>query len=132
VQSNIRVLLAEDDAELRPVLVEILEAGGFEVVDVPDGLAVQSYADDCFTLDMPHRRVHVLVSDIRMPGLSGLRLLEHIRDLGWDVPAVLITAFGDSETRELARELGAYAVLDKPFTPEALQRTVREALAAPR
>ncbi|MBZ0122259.1 MAG: response regulator [Sandaracinaceae bacterium] len=129
---TIRVLLAEDDSELRPTLVEILEKAGFEVIDVSDGLAVQAYADDCFVYDKPHRRVHVLVSDIRMPGLNGLRLLEHVRDLGWDVPTVLITAFGDAETRALAKELGAYRVLDKPFSPEALQECVRDAYQAAR
>lgn len=123
-----RVLLAEDDHELRAALVDILEGAGFEVLEAGDATEVKEYAETCFLLNVPRRRVDVLVSDIRMPGMNGLCLLEYVRELGWDVPAVLITAFGGPETHELARELGAHAVLEKPFAGDELERILREAL----
>jgi FixJ family two-component response regulator len=72
--------------------------------------------------------VHVLVTDLRMPGMNGLSLLSYIQQLGWELPTVVITAFGDDETRRLAQKFGAHAILDKPVELDALQQAVRSAL----
>jgi FixJ family two-component response regulator len=64
-----------------------------------------------------------------MPRLSGLDLLAALRCSRWTTPVVLVTAYGDDETRAEARELGAAAFLDKPLDPEALRRAVAAAIA---
>jgi two-component system, response regulator, stage 0 sporulation protein F len=123
-----RVLLAEDDYDLRCAIAAGLRAAGHEVIDVGNGDLVKAYFEECLELDLPKPRIHVLVSDIRMPGQTGLNLLEYLRSIGADMPTILVTAFGDPETHELARKLGARAVLNKPFDLEMLEKTLRDVL----
>jgi DNA-binding NtrC family response regulator len=59
--------------------------------------------------------VDAIVSDIRMPGTSGLAILEGLNECQSAMPVILITAFGDRDTHERARQLGVVAVFDKPF-----------------
>jgi CheY-like chemotaxis protein len=123
-----RVLLAEDDDDVRYAIAEGLRHEGHEVVEVPNGDQVKSYIEECVIADVVCPRVHVLVTDLRMPGMNGLNLLSYIQQLGWDLPTIVITAFGDDETRELAQRFGAYAILDKPIELDALDQAVRSAL----
>jgi len=123
-----RILVAEDDDDVRGAVVDGLRQDGNEVIAVPDGDRVKAYIDDCVMSDSLAPRVHVLVTDIRMPGVTGLGLLEYMRDMGWALPTIVVTAFGDRETKRHARELGAFAVLDKPIELGTLQRVVRWAV----
>jgi two-component system, response regulator, stage 0 sporulation protein F len=70
----------------------------------------------------------LIVSDVRMPVCSGLDILQGLRDAHWDTPVVLMTAFGDDETRARADKLGAL-LFDKPFTMTSLRTKVRELLS---
>lgn len=126
-----RVLLAEDDDDVRDAIATSLRQEGHEVVEVASGDSVKSYIEQCVVSDAVCPRVHVLVTDLRMPGMNGLSLLSYIQQLGWDLPTIVITAFGDEETRELAQRFGAHAILDKPIEPDELGRAVRGALGDP-
>ena len=64
-----------------------------------------------------------MISDIKMPGLSGLDLLDTLRRSDWAMPVILITAFGDRETHDEAIRLGAVRVFDKPFELDDLVET---------
>lgn len=119
------VFVAEDDAEMRALITAALEADGYAVVAASDG------RDLLARLETDRERVGVIVSDVRMPGYSGLDLLAIVRCASWAVPVILITAFGDEETHAEARELGAVTVLDKPFDLDDLRAAVRSA-APPR
>ena len=57
----------------------------------------------------------LVLSDINMPGMSGLELLPKIKELRPDVPVIMITAYGDAETKKKALEIGADALLSKPM-----------------
>ena len=128
-----RVLVAEDDPEMRRLLSTLLRMAGHKVIEAADGQQLL----DQMELTAPGGRpqpIDVIVSDIDMPGLSGLDLLAALRCAHSRTPVVLITAFGDEETRVEARELGAAAFLSKPVDPEALRSAVdvatgRDALA---
>ena len=117
-----RVLLAEDDAEMRKLLAASLRDDGYEVSEVASGtelcrvLAPQLVHPDA-------DRYHVIVSDIRMPGTSGLEVLEGLSALAELPPMILVTAFGDPETHRQVRELGA-VMLDKPFEIDDLLNEV--------
>lgn len=122
---RIRVLVAEDDPALREMLAEELSDAGYLVTTVENGRDLLSYVKHA---DAPPQRLKpdLVVSDIRMPGLSGMDVLESLRDSDWATPVILVTAFGDPETHEEARRLGAAHVFNKPFDIDDLVATARD------
>jgi CheY-like chemotaxis protein len=128
------VLLVEDDPNVRKAFTLILQREGHEVVVAEDGeTAVRALAD---------RSLDVIVSDIRLPGLSGVELLRAVREVDLDLPVILMTGWPQVETAAEAVELGALQYLQKPVRPRllldavdrairlhALARAQREALA---
>jgi CheY-like chemotaxis protein len=124
-----RILLAEDDPDMRRLLATSLRMAGHKVIEATDGIEVLDRMESAI-LHAGADQFDVIVSDVNMPGLSGLDVLATLRSTHWMTPVVLITAFGDEETRTEARELGAAAVLDKPLDPEVLRCAVRAAAMA--
>jgi DNA-binding response OmpR family regulator len=125
VNDTPHILLAEDDSEMRTTLASVLRASGYEVVECAHGLdLLKLFAAS--QLQVHASSYSLLISDIRMPGLSGLEVLEGFRGKRGFPPVILITAFGDEETHIRARESGAVAVLDKPFEVEDLLAIVHE------
>lgn len=108
-----RLLVAEDDFEMRRLLTQVLTAVGYEVVPVEDGHALLEALAGSLYADRP-RPFDLVISDVRMPGCGGLEVLSSLRDAGWRIPFVFITAFGDDMTHAEAARLGS-EVLDKPF-----------------
>lgn len=105
-----RVLVAEDDPALRGLLVEALELEGYEVTEVASGLDLMTELREGH---LASRGYDLVLSDVRMPGCTGLTALEFLRQHDWATPVVLLTAFGTLDAHEEARRLGA-VVLDKP------------------
>jgi DNA-binding NtrC family response regulator len=105
------VLIAEDDDEMRHLLASCFRAAGIEVDAVAGGEELKKRFDPSGARPVPD----VVVSDIRMPGPSGLELLQWLKMRQPGLPVILITAFGDARTHRHARKLGAVAVFDKPF-----------------
>ncbi|MEO6602525.1 MAG: response regulator [Polyangiaceae bacterium] len=125
-RSPARLLLAEDDFELRELLACILRADGHEVVEARDGkelwelLSGQASGDEgAFAL---------VVSDVRMPGLTAFDVLTKLQRTIAETPVILITAFGDQTTHLRALRLGATRVFDKPFDYDELRDAVQETL----
>jgi DNA-binding response OmpR family regulator len=77
-----RLLLAEDDDGLRPLLAERFRAEGFEVVEAEDGAAVVEYLAESILQSSRHRNFDLIVSDIRLPGLNALDVLRGARTTG--------------------------------------------------
>jgi len=123
-----RLVIADDDLEMRSMLSEHLRGVGYEVCEACDGLELLSFVEDVIAGHGPWPRIDVLVSDMRMPGVTGLELLRALRGRSLDVPFVLITAFGDALLRAEAEALGA-VLLAKPFELEALDEAVRSVVA---
>jgi DNA-binding response OmpR family regulator len=124
-----RILLAEDDAEMRNLLGLALEDAGFQARALRNGkeLLQELERNHGEPREQPYR---MIISDVRMPGATGLEVLEALRACEWSPPVILITAFGDPLLHEEARKLGALAVLDKPFDTDALVELVRTGLGA--
>ena len=124
-----RILLADDDADMRELVSGNLRDAGYGVVECADGAALLQ------RLDAPQPSqwlgVDLVVADVFMPGLTGLEVLERLRDADPFTPYIVITAFGSAETRRIASRLGALAVLDKPFEIKALLLLVEDAVGAP-
>ena len=118
-----RVLVAEDDGEMRNLITATLRNAGYDVTEVRDGMELLDFVEAAAKFGAPDRYAAV-VSDIRMPWLSGLDVLAVLSAAAWRTPVVLITAFGDAETHAEGRDLGAAAVLDKPFEMSELTGTL--------
>jgi DNA-binding response OmpR family regulator len=118
-----RVLVAEDDAEMRRLVSDALRADGFDVCEASDGGRLLIITDPTNA----EERLDLIISDIRMPICSGLRVLENLRRAHRPIPVILMTAFGDDDTRAKASHLGAL-LLDKPFTVGDLRSAVRKIL----
>lgn len=114
-----RVLLADDDAEMRAVLRIRLTKRGYAVTECRDGLDLLnhlgSFLIPAVELPSEHGDFDVIISDIRMPGASGLEVLDGIAGSSALPPVILITAFGDEQTHAQAMRLGAAALFNKPF-----------------
>jgi CheY-like chemotaxis protein len=119
-----RIVVAEDDREMRRLVVEALRKDGHEVVEVTDGGRLLVRVAEAFELDPSLASIDVIVSDVRMPVCSGLDLIERLFDARWDVRCILMTAFGDDETRRRAERVGA-VLFEKPLRLEELRAQVK-------
>jgi DNA-binding response OmpR family regulator len=117
------VLLAEDDPALRDLLAFCLYRQGYTVVSCGDGMSLLDRLLP--SLEGEGESIDLVVTDIRMPGLTGLEVLESLFDRCGHPPVICMTAFGDQETHALAGRLGAAAVIDKPFDIDILVDRVR-------
>lgn len=123
-----RVLLAEDDPELRSIFATALRRAGYRVVEARDGgEVIDRLAPGRWNPD--DEGFAAVVTDVRMPRLSGLDVLAALRSTRWTTPVILISAYCDEETRHEARELGAAVLLEKPIPLDQLVFTVRRASA---
>jgi DNA-binding response OmpR family regulator len=122
-----RVLVADDDLEMRKLVAESLRNDDYEVVEEADGGRLLVRIAATCTPGDTRDPIDLIVSDIRMPVCSGLDILKSLREAHWTTPFILMTAFGDDETRARAEKLGAL-LIDKPFYMSALRLVVRELL----
>ena len=121
-----RLLLAEDDFELRQLLACVLRADGHDVIEARDGNELWSLlSQDGQGSEEPFALV---VSDVRMPGLTAFDVLSKLQRSLTDTPVILITAFGDQTTHLRALRLGASRVFDKPFDCDDLRAAVHDTL----
>ncbi len=115
-----RSVLVVDDKELmRDSVGATLERAGFAIAtaqDAPNALA-----------QIAAKRPDVVVTDLKMPGMTGIELLERIRQIDDDLPVVLMTAFGTIETAVTAIKQGAFDYLTKPFEGDELVITIKRA-----
>ena len=112
---TVRILLVEDDRALREALEDSLAVAGYSCVAVADAeQALRELSQRVFSL---------MLSDINMPGMSGLQLLENVKKRYMKPPPVvmMITAYGDAENYKIAKELGADDFLTKPVDFVALK-----------
>ena len=120
-----RLLLAEDDPDLRKVLAMALRREGYEVAEARDGNHLRTYLGALLYHKNQADPVDLIITDVRMPGPSGMEVLEWLRGVVWSIPVIVVTSFGDPELHVEARRLGALAVLDKPFDVNELLALVK-------
>ena len=128
-----RVLLAEDDFEMRALLSMALRKSGYTVVECSDGIGMLTHLAAFLLPDeFANAPVDLIISDIRMPGVTGMEVLEGKPEKRGFPPMILITAFGDEETHALAERFGAAAMFDKPFDVDVLLEKVKDVLSGTR
>lgn len=115
-----RILVVDDEALLRWSIVEMLTTAGYAVADAA------SSRDARRLLERSDERFDALLLDFRLPDATGLDLLQAARLRGVTCPAILMTAYGSSETIERAREAGVCEIVAKPFDLLDLLRLVQK------
>jgi DNA-binding response OmpR family regulator len=123
-----KLLLAEDDANLRALVADAFRRRGYQVTECIDGPDLVSRLGT-YVLFGPPAGFDLVVSDIRMPGATALEVLEAMRECEGVPPVILITAFPSEDTQAAARKLGVAAVFDKPFEIENLVEKAEQLLA---
>lgn len=118
------IAVVDDNRSIRNATQDLLNAAGFTTFTFENAKS--------FLGSSVRASVACLVADMRMPGMTGLELHEHLVTSGVGIPTIIITAHPDALTRERAREAGITCFLTKPFTPDELLECVRKALAKPR
>ncbi|MEX5557872.1 sigma-54 dependent transcriptional regulator [Pseudomonas rhodesiae] len=114
------VIVVDDEASIRTAVEQWLSLSGFDV-------QLFSRAETCLA-QLPRDFAGVILSDVRMPGLSGLELLAEVQRRDADLPVILLTGHGDVPMAVEAMRDGAYDFLEKPFSPDALLNSLRRAL----
>ncbi len=117
--SPLRILLSEDDLEMRRMLSWYLQKKGCDVITAKNGTDLMKHLGLRGPLEYFHG-FDLIISDIRMPGVTGLQVLEATREFDDFPPMILITAFPDKQTLDLANNLGVAAILTKPFDMDDL------------
>ncbi len=116
-----RILVVDDEASIRDLCARVLTRNGFEVTMASTGEDAMARLQDA-----PY---DLVISDIRMPGISGMDVLARAKALYPSIAVILITGFGTSEFADRANQSGAARILTKPFDALELLATVRKILA---
>lgn len=118
-----KILVIEDDTPLCWLLEKIL-APHFEVIIMSNGLDAWCWLTEGNYPDL-------IVSDIKMPSLDGVELLEYLRNSGLfkDIPVIMLSGYEDAEKRKQCLDLGAFKYLVKPFEPQVLLESATEAMS---
>ncbi len=117
-----RILIVDDEEKVAFFLQESLEGmdRDYEVVSVETGEQALE--------EVRRRPFDLVVTDLRMPGINGLELMERLQQVSPAIPIILITAYGSDEVEDEAQRLRAYRYFVKPFHIEDFTQTVQEAL----
>src|SRR3974390_76140 len=119
--SNARVVhVIDDDDALRGSLTFLLRAAALEVHDYPSAKA--------FFDALPETGLGCIITDVRMPGMSGIELLRRLKELNIAAPVIVVTGHGDVALAVEAMKIGAVDFLEKPFDDEVLMASVNAAL----
>jgi CheY-like chemotaxis protein len=119
-----RVVIADDNDDMRVVLRSLVESLGAEVAEAANGgdLAILLAEDD--------RAIDLLITDVKMPWATGVQVALSARNAGLTMPIIVITAFGDDRLRDQVTSLGAATLLPKPFRAEEFLSLARSYLSA--
>jgi two-component system response regulator AtoC len=113
-----RILVADDEPNLRRVLTAILRRDGHEVIQATDGAEAMTMLDG----------IDVLVTDLRMPKIDGMELLRHAVKLQPHLPVIMITAYGSVGQAVEAIKAGAFDYVEKPYEQEQIRTIIDKAV----
>ena len=125
-----RIVLVDDDQEMRDMLCDYLAGVGFEVV--PYGLASKAFkelSEGAVGLGYPPSSVDAIITDLNMPEMDGIEFIQRVKKIDSNIPIILVTAFGTIESAIEATKVGAYSYVVKPFKLNEFEVTLSRALA---
>jgi DNA-binding NtrC family response regulator len=119
---NKKILVVDDEPLVSWSIKQVLSSDGFEVDCVGSGLEALRLSDS--------GNYDLFIMDIKMPGMTGLEVLEEIKKRNAEVKVIVVTGYSYSSNTENAKQLGAFAIINKPFSIEEITGIVRKALGA--
>jgi CheY-like chemotaxis protein len=125
-KTRARLVVADDDEQMRALLIHVLTEEGYEVIEAADGKELT----ELLQAGADRVNVDAVITDIRMPGMSGLDVLADLRTDDWSTPFIVITAFPDEDVAAESARLGAVAIFAKPFGLRELVSTIQSLLPA--
>ncbi len=120
MRKSASILIAEDEKNMRQGLQELFEDDGYVVETASDGNKAAK--------KIQQRSYDLVVTDIKMPGMDGMKVLKKIKDSSPHTPVIMITGYGTIENSVEAMKLGAYDYITKPFNLEEVKLVVEKAL----
>ncbi|MDA8098877.1 MAG: response regulator [Nitrospiraceae bacterium] len=117
------ILLIDDETEILRSIGEILKRFGYAVIE-------KSEAQSALDVVREGKRIDLVITDLRMPGMDGLEFLHAMRQMNSSVPVILLTAYGAVESYLKSMSLGVHDYINKPVKAKDLGRIVEAALAA--
>ncbi|MCK4838372.1 MAG: sigma-54-dependent Fis family transcriptional regulator, partial [Desulfobulbaceae bacterium] len=114
------ILIVDDELSMREFLTILLEKEGFRALTAEDGESALK--------KIKSNKIDLLISDIRMPGLGGLGLLEKIKAFDSSIPVIMMTAYASPEDAVGAMKNGAYDYITKPFKVDEIKRVISSAI----
>jgi len=121
VERRRHVVIAEDDDEMRSVMIELISQLGVTISEASSG-------SDLILLLTGDQPVDLLITDVRMPWMTGYQVALSARNSGIEMPIIVVTAFPDDALRAQIQQLGKAVLLAKPFRPEELLALVEKSL----
>jgi len=116
------IAVVDDDEAIRDALSDLLMVEGFACNAFDGGPS--------FLAQYGRQTFDCLITDMRMPGMSGLELLEHLHGIGSTLPVIVLTSVTDDQSREQSHALGAHAWLTKPVADNVLLSELKSAIGA--
>ncbi|MEA1967828.1 MAG: sigma-54 dependent transcriptional regulator [Thermodesulfobacteriota bacterium] len=116
-----RILIVDDEKNYPTIIGEILKEEGYEPVTASNSLAALDI--------LKEESIDLILTDVKMPGMDGLKLLGHIKETDPDLPVIVMTAHGSVEKAVEAMHKGAYTFILKPFDNDTLVAHISKALA---
>jgi two-component system OmpR family response regulator len=113
-----KVLIVDDTKNIRTLLTMCLESEGYQVTAAGDGKQALEL--------LQHNRFQLVFLDIKLPELPGTEVLRRVRELGINIPIIIMTAFATVKNAVECTKLGAVVYLQKPFTAEKIRRVIQE------
>ena len=114
------ILVVDDEKSQREILEMILSGEGYDVTTASSGEAAIKFAKD--------RRFDLALTDLKMTGMDGIELLQHLLALDSSIIVILLTAHGSIESAKEALRRGAFDYLEKPYDKTSLLETIDRAL----
>ncbi len=123
-KKNIQILIVDDEASARDTVAELLAEDGFSVDTTDSGMNALEMLDQ--------KTYDLIISDLIMPKMDGISLTKNIKDLGLDIPIIVITGFATIEHAVDSMKAGAFDFITKPFNFDHIKLTVEKALETKR
>lgn len=123
-----RILLVEDDSDMRALVASVLREDGYEIVEADSGVAMLRHIECALWADDKREHFDVVLSDVQMPDLTALEVMEALRYRQIETPIILMTAYGNPRSHADSAALGAFALLEKPLDWVKLRTAIRAAV----